>query len=81
MEDAMDNDTAKALVGTLGNALNIAMAAQLRLAALEDVLKENDAELYARYQKKVESLTNYKIIDMNAQSLEALHARLVQVQG
>ena len=74
----MNNDTARSLVTTIGNALNIAMAAQLRLVALEDLLKEKDAELYATYLARVENLTNHRAIDMNNQALEGLRARLVQ---
>jgi hypothetical protein len=68
-------------VNTIGNALKLAMAAQIRLAALEDLLKERDAELYATYRNKVESQANYREIDMNDQALEGLRAKLVQDYG
>lgn len=75
---SMDNETAKALVSWISNALNTAMSAHLRLAALEDLLKEKDAELYATYQKRVESLANHRAVEMNALSLEGLRAKLAR---
>ena len=71
----------KKLTQTIANALNLGWAAQLKLTALEELLKERDAELYATYQKRVADLANHKAIDANAQALEGLHKALAQDRG
>lgn len=74
----MKVETAKMLMDTIANALNLAIENQNKPLALEKTLKDRNPELFREYAKNLENVRKNPPTSLNVLGFANLQSKLVQ---